>query len=298
MIANRHSAIILLIISSVGISFGGLIMRNIMIADPFQITFYRGIAFFSIISLILFFQYGTSMFSIIKKVGIGGLLASIFHTLANLFFIQAFANTSIANSLFTLSSIPFITAGLAFFFLNERLSLTTLLIMVVSFVGIFIMISEGLVTGGLYGNFMAICTAIFFSGFAIIIRKNKNIDMIPTMFISGCMITLISFFLSKGELNIPLNDIYLCFLWGGLLSGFVNYIFIFATRFLYASGVTFFMLLEFSLGPFWVWIFLNETVSQKTLFGGAIVMICVLIYSIIEIYNSRQILKRGRVNLS
>jgi len=40
--------------------------------------------------------------------------------------------------------------------------------------------------------------------------------------------------------------------------GFVHSVFIFATRFLLASEVTLFMLLEFSLGPFWVWIFLNE----------------------------------------
>ena len=62
---------------------------------------------------------------------------------------------------------------------------------------------------------------------------------------------------------------------------------IFSTRFLLASEVSFFMLLESSLGPFWVWIFLNETISQETFYGGIIVMISVAVYSLFEIKNSK-----------
>ena len=45
MISNRNLSILLLIIGFVGISFGGLIMRNINTADPWQIAFYRALAF-------------------------------------------------------------------------------------------------------------------------------------------------------------------------------------------------------------------------------------------------------------
>ena len=98
--------------------------------------------------------------------------------------------------------------------------------------------------------------------------------------------------------RIPLNEIFLCFLWGGVLSGCVNYIFIYATRFLYASSVTFFMLFEFALGPFWVWIFLNETISRNTFYGGILVMVSVFIYSTIEVLISRKKIQKGRINLN
>jgi len=68
---------------------------------------------------------------------------------------------------------------------------------------------------------------------------------------------------------------------------FMHNLFIFSTRYLLASEATFFMLLEFSLGPFWVWIFLNETISQETFYGGIIVMISVAMYSLFEIKNSK-----------
>ena len=140
--SNRNLAILLLIISSISISFGGLIMRNIHFADAWQITFYRSLAFTFSIALILSYKNRSSTLSTIKKVGYAGVMGGILLMGANLFFIQAFANTSIANTLFTLSLIPFITAVLAFLFLKEKLSLRTFLIMIVALFGILIMINE------------------------------------------------------------------------------------------------------------------------------------------------------------
>ena len=287
MISNHNLSILFLIAGAAGISFSGLIMRNINIADPWQIAFYRALAFIFPITLILFHQHGLGIVTNIKKIGYPGMVGGFFLMLAQLLYIQAIAHTSIANALFTLSSIPFITAILAFLFLKEKISLRTILIMFFAFVGIFIMIKDGLGTGGFYGNIFALVCAFSFSTFVIILRKSRNIDMMPVNLISGVLVLIVSFVISLGDMNVPIQDILLCFLWGGVLLACVHSALIFATRFLLASEVTFFMLLEFSLGPFWVWIFLNETISQKTFYGGIIVMISVAVYSLFEIKNSK-----------
>ena len=293
MISNRKLSILLLITGSVGISFGGLIMRNINNADPWQIAFYRALAFLFSITLILFHRYRFSIVTNIKKIGYPGMAGGFFLMLAQLLFIQSIANTSVANALFTLSSIPFITAILAFIFLKEKISLRTIIIMIFAFMGIFIMIKDGLETGGFYGNIMALVCAFSFSTFVIILRKSKNIDMMPASLISGVLLLIVCFVITHGDLNIPIQDILLCFLWEGVLSGFVNSVFIYAARFLNASEVTFFMLLELSLGPFWVWLFLNETIALETLFGGIIVMSSVAVYSFIEIYISKITMRKN-----
>ena len=262
-------------------------MRNINYADPWQIAFYRALSFIFLITLILFNKYKFSIVSKIKKIGFAGVTGSFFLMLANFLIIQAYANTSIANTSFTLSTTPFITAGLAYIFLKEKLSLRTMLIIIVALFGIFIMINEGLGKGDFHGNLMALGGAFCSSGFAIVVRKFRNIDMLPTLLISGVMIMVVSFVLSLEYLTVSIHDVLLCFLWGGILSVFVNIAFIYSTRFLYASEVTFFMLLEISLSPFWVWIFLNETISQETFFGGIIVMLSVAVYSLFEIENSK-----------
>ena len=287
MISNRNLSIILLITGFAGISFGGLIMRNVNTADPWQIAFYRALAFLFPITLILFHQHRLGIVTNIKKIGYPGMAGGFFLMLAQLLFIQSIANTSIANALFTLSSIPFITAILAFIFLKEKISLRTIIIMFFAFVGIFIMIKDGLGTGGFHGNILALVCAFSFSTFVIILRKSRNIDMMPVNLISCVLVLIVSFVISLGDVNVPIQDILLCFLWGGVLMVFVHSALIFSTRFLLASEVTLFMLLEFSLGPFWVWIFLNETISQETFYGGIIVMISVAVYSLFEIKNTK-----------
>ena len=298
MVNKKSLSIFLLLLSSIAISFGGLIMRNIEVANAWQIIFYRSLFFSISISLILIIQYRFILFKNIKKIGYPGLLGAIFYTIANVMFVHAFANTTVANALFTLSSIPFLTALLAYYVLNENLSMRTVIIMLTAFLGIVIMIGEGLALGQVYGNLMALGTALSFSCFAITLRKFRNVDMLPTLLVAGLFILFITFIISYDALKLPIRDLFLCFLWGGILSGFVNYIFIYATRHLYASSVTFFMLFEFALGPFWVFIFLNETVSINTLYGGMLVMICVLVYSLFEIFNSNKKIKKGRINIS
>jgi drug/metabolite transporter (DMT)-like permease len=272
-------------------------MRNIEVADAWQIIFYRSFFFTVSILTIICFQNRNSVVKTIKNVGYPGIIGAVFYTFANIAFVHAFANTTVANSLFTLSAIPFITAILAFYFLDENISKRTISIMIVALLGIIIMISEGLALGQIYGNLMALVTAVSFSCFTIVLRKYRAVDMLPTILIGGIIILSVTFFISLGNLSIPLNEIFLCFLWGGVLSGCVNYIFIYATRHLYASSVTFFMLFEFALGPFWVWIFLNETITRNTFYGGILVMVSVFIYSVVEVVISRKKIQKGRINL-
>ena len=262
-------------------------MRNISIATPWQIAFFRGLAFLFSITLVLFHQYRLEILTKIKNTGFSGIAGGFLLMLANLLFIQALAKTTIANTLFTLSSIPFITAILAFIFLKEKISLSTIIMMSFGFMGIFIMIKDGLESEGFYGNILAFICAICFSGFVLVLRNSRKIDMLPANMLSGCLVIIVSFIVSLGNMKVPIQEILLCFLWGGVLSVFANSVFIFATRYLLASEATFFMLLEFSLGPFWVWIFLSETISQETFYGGIIVMISVMVYSLLEIKNTK-----------
>ena len=286
MLRPKSLAILLILASTVGISFGGLIMRQIEFGNAWQITFHRNLAFFIAISLILVKSYRLASFGALTAVGRPGIIAGIFLAIANICFIHSLSITSVANTLFTLSAIPFITATIAFFVLKEVISFKTFLIMATAFLGIILMVSEGLQTNQFTGMALAFCTALSFSCFAIILRKYNYLDMIPCLLISSFFVIAITYIVSAGNIFIPIKEIAYCFFWGGVLSGFVNSAFIFATRYLSASEVTLFMLLEFSLGPMWVWLFLNETVSSQTLAGGAIVIFCVSVNSLLKLQES------------
>ena len=94
------------------------------------------------------------------------------------------------------------------------------------------------------------------------------------------------------NLGISLNDMLLCFLLGGILSGIANCGFIIASRYLVAAEVTLYMFVEFALGPVWVWLFANESITGASLLGGSIIMLSVFICSIFQLKNRKRIFSK------
>ena len=118
-----------------------------------------------------------------------------------------------------------------------------------------------------------------------IIFKNYNmfIDIIICHSISTILIMAVAGITEHDTLGISKNDFLLCIFWGGILSGFTSVCFIVASRHILAAEVTLFMLLEFALGPIWVWLFVNEVPSQWTLLGGALVIAAIVVRSLLEL---------------
>ena len=262
-------------------------MRNINSGDPWQILFYRSLSFIFCMSIFLIQQNKKATYNKIKNIGYTGIAGAFFLMTAQIFYVHAFALTSIGNTLFTLSSIPFITAFLAFIFLREKIRSKKIIIMLIGLFGIIIMVSDNLDSKSFLGSVFALLCAISFSLYTLVMRRYRLNDMYPTLLVSGIFLGIVTMTINYNAILIPIEDVLLCFLWGGILSSFANIIFIYATRYLNASEVTFFMLLEFALGPFWVWMFLNESISKNTFLGGIIVMVSVGLYSFIEVYNSK-----------
>lgn len=291
---RRAFAMALMVISSVGISFGGLILRNIDDADVWQINFYWSLALVFTVTLIMLFRYQGQAVQKVVQIGRPGLIAGALLAGAGIAFLQAITNTTVANTLFTLSAIPFFSAFLAWLILRETLQRSTFATMLVAAIGVVVMMAEGIGTGSFYGNAMALVTALLFSSYAIIVRQNRTIDMLPALLVSGVLIVLVAAVLRWDDLGISTRDILLCLLLGGGLSGIANALFIAASRHLVAAELTLFMLLEFALGPIWVWIFINEIPTEWTIIGGSVVILSVVLRSLFQLRQDVDRLRRGR----
>ncbi len=292
--ARRGFAMMLMIVSSVLISFGGLLSRLFEDADPNQINFYRSLSVFFTFSLVFLYNHRGQSVQDFRKVGWGGVLASLCLTVAGIAFMQALAHTTVANTMFTLAAIPFLTAALAWAFLREHLSLLTVITMCAAALGVALMVVDGIGLGSVFGNVMALVTALGFSAFAVIVRRNRHVDMVPALILSAIFIVIISAALRYDDLNISWWDIGLCILWGGVLSGIGNCMFIVASRHLVAGELTLFMLLEFAISPFWVWLVVHETPTQWALAGGTLVILAVATRALLEMKGKSGLLKRGR----
>ena len=98
---SRHGyAMLLMVLGSVAISFGGLVQRNIEVATPWQINIYRSLGLIVAIAAIVAIQHRGRFFATLMSVGRFGILAGVLLAGAGLSFIQAFTHTTIANALF------------------------------------------------------------------------------------------------------------------------------------------------------------------------------------------------------
>ncbi len=244
----RQLAILLMIASSVVISFSGLVVR-LLDAGPLVMNFYRALFLMGAILVLLFLRYRGA--AIVRVIGVGwpGLMAGAMLAGAGITFLQSMTHTTVANTLFVLGGIPFVTSGLAWIFLKEKPGRPTLVTMIIAFFGIVIMIGEGFTIGSVYGNLMALMTTLFFSIYAVIVRFNRQVDMLPAILISTVLIMAMTGLTQRGVLPISKDDLWLCLLWGGVMSGFTSASFIVASRHIIAAELTIFMLLEFALGP-------------------------------------------------
>ena len=274
----RSRAMILMLCGSILISFTGLIIRNMDSAGALEINFLRGISLSITVFLILFLRYGRASASKVIAVGKPGLVAGTLLAIAGICLLQAMTNTTVAATLFICSSIPFVTACLAWFILKEKITSFTLSVMLCAAIGVSLMFLNGSGSKSNYGLFMALLTAISFSVFAITVRKNRNIEMLPALAISGIIISLFCFTVIGKNFSFTWLDLLRCFLLGSFISLVPNMIFLYSSKHLLAAELTFFMLIEFALGPFWVWVFINEVPAFWTLIGGFIIMSSVMAF--------------------
>ena len=99
----------------------------------------------------------------IFAIGRWGVIAGGFLASAQIFYMHALDNTTVANVVFILSAVPFVTAIIAYLFIKEKIQLSTVFMMMIAAIGIFIMVSEGVNSGNVFGNLMALITLLCFS---------------------------------------------------------------------------------------------------------------------------------------
>lgn len=280
---TRRRGIEMMVLSATLVSTSGLIFRSFDDIGVFEVVFFRSVALVLMMCGVISWVYGWQSLTVIRKIGFWGVLGAAFFAGAQTSYVLAFSYTSVANITFTIATAPFLTAILARFLLGEKISKQTIFAMLVAAVGIGILFYSNVNFDSFVGTLLAFLTACCFSCFAVILRKRKDIEMLPVLLVTGLLTIPVGIFLGSWEGAISLRDISLCLIWGAILQGFGQSLLITASKVLKAAEVPLIMLLEFTLGPFWVWLFLNEIVTFGTLIGGSFILASILGLTIYEL---------------
>jgi drug/metabolite transporter (DMT)-like permease len=225
--------------------------------------------------------------SAFRAIGPRGVCAGLVLGLGSSCYVFALMLTTVANAIFIVGAAPILTALAAWLVLGERLSRAGIVAMVFALVGIGLLFADGLAAGRWIGNVLALLVVVAFVIYLLILRGNRNVDMLPAAFFSGVAMVAVGLAGAR-DMSIPVHDLTIAVAMGCIqyTVGFICYTL--AVRYILAGEVALFALTESVFAPIWVWIGVGETPSVLTLAGSTIVLFSVAAYSLVSIAGERR----------
>ena len=275
---NKIPGSILVILGAICLSFGGIIVKSFEGASLWQILFWRQFFFILIVAFYLLIVYQKNFFVTFYKSGIPGLVAGLFLGLGFSSYVFAMYYTTIANTLFIITTETIFLAFFGYIFLKEKINLITFISILLGMSGVLLIIGSSLSMQNseqFFGNIVAFVMPISFAVLIIIVRKYPKTDMVPAQFTAGVMAALIGF-LVAGKLSVSPHDLFLGFLAGTFQIGFGFILITIGSQTTPAAVVGVLMLTEAVLGPIWAWLFINEIPPISVIIGGGIIIFAIL----------------------
>ena len=188
-----------------------------------------------------------------------------------------------------LGALPFLAAILAYIFLNEKISKTTFIAIIIAAAGIIFMCFDSIQTGTLFGLVNGLVSSLGFAVFTVTLRWKKNTPKLTTVSIAGIFaagISLLIILFNDSNIFMSLKNTSLSSLHGFIVcSALILYSS--KSKYLPAADLTLLSLTEILGGIFWVWLPLfgiNEVPSNNTIIGGVIITLAIIFYG----FNTRR----------
>lgn len=240
--------------------------------DLMTLLFWRGIFSGSAVFLFFFMSEGRQALGILAGLRWPALAVACLSALGMITGIGALRYTSVADAMVIYATVPFVTAGLAYLFIGEKPSRSTLIASAVALAGVTIMLAGSPWGGSMYGKFLAVIMSLSMAGFTVVMRGHREVPMLPSMAASAWITSFICFWFAT-TLSVTPYELGLIALFGVLQNAAGLVFYAYGSRRVPAAEATLVAALEVPLTPFWVLIFMNEVPGVPTLIGGGVVLV-------------------------
>lgn len=275
-------------LASLGILFitpDSLLIRLISLKS-WDLIFFRGFLPFCFLLIVLLIYYNKKFLHHCLVMGFAGILNAILLLLGNITFITSLENTNVANTLVIISLGPFMAAILSSIFLKENPSLRTWIIIILCFSFTLFIFYESYESGRIFGDLMALATALFVGASSVVIRYGKITNFLPSLLLAKLLIASIAFLFIQ-DIYFVNFDIYLIFLMCFFCVFLPFTLLTLAPRYIPAHEVQLFFILETVLGPIWVWLVIKEQPSTNTIIGGIGIILLIFFHTILELKSKK-----------
>lgn len=275
---SYRRGVVLVLVAGVCWSSMGLGIRAMEVANAWQILFYRSLALAPFLWLMIAVTAQDHPLVVVRKAGLAAVMGGLGLVVAFAGGIYAIQATTVANATFLFASGPFLAALLGWWLLGERVRTATKVAMACALAGIVLMVAEDVSLGRGDGNVAAMLSALGFAVFTITLRWKKTDDMLPAALLAGVFATLAAagVCLASGyPLALPVHDILIAFALGVFQIGCGLILYTIGSKAVPAAELGLLVMTEVVLGPFWVWVVIDETVGAQTLAGGAFLLLAI-----------------------
>ena len=268
---NNHLKGLLIAFFGILILTPDAVLVRLADSNSWTVLFWRGLFFAAGIVVILLITYRSKAVNELINIGKGGVLIGLLTALGGTSFILAIHYTSIAKTLVIISISPIMVAIVSLIMLKEKPALYTWISMIIVFIGIYIVMAGDRSGMNLMGNLFAL-TSVILGGFSFtLLRKYKNVNMVPAMAVNGIAIAFIGFVFADSLVLSSQSMLYI--LASGIVLAVSFSLITIAPQYIPAPEVAMFFPLGTVLGTLMAWIVIKEEPSGNALIGGSIVII-------------------------
>lgn len=270
------------------LSFDALLVR-LAEAPSMTILFWRGLFIGLSLTTFTLIKQRKSPITVLAENPRNYLIAGLIFASAGFGFIFSVQNTTVANTVVILSTSPFFSALFSYLLNKEQVKRHTLLAMVIMVVGTLVIVSSSIGSGHLFGDMVAVATAASMGLGQAYLRRHQALQRIPIIMANGYSMAAIAIFfadLTPGAVSLTVLAIM-----GLVQMPLAMVLFTTATRFISAAEASMFMIVEAIIGPLLVLIFLGETISLNTIYGGAMIVSALIVntwFSSVAAVRTRQ----------
>ena len=291
---DERVGFVLVALSAIFWSFGGAIARFIDAPDSWTVVFWRSL--WAAAFLIAFMVWRDGLRGTLKLMtGMGwpGLAVALCFATASSAFIVALGYTTVANILLMQAGVPLIAALIAWMLFRENVSPGTWAAIAAVICGVAIMVSEsfnGQVSP--IGDGLALLIAFMFANATVITRRYAHVRMTP----ATCLGTIIAAAFAASQtsaFDVSMHDMGFLFAFGVLNLGLGLACFASGARRIPAALAALLGTLEPVLAPIWVWLIHGEVPSVRTIIGGTVVFLALLVHLGLEFRRQQRPARPG-----
>lgn len=270
--AERRKGIALMIAAGLCWSTAGILVRNVALDDPWEIVLWRSVFMAAFVAVVLAIQHRGRALAQIVATGMPGVWSGLALAATFFFFILSVTQTTVANTLVLMSTGPFFVALAGRLFLGERVPARTWAAITVALAGVVLMFADGLGSGQLAGNLLALGVPVAFAFNVVLLRHYRaSVDLVPSVLLAGLFAIAVAAPLAW-PFTASARDLAVLAVMGSVQVGAGCVLMTMASRYLTAGEIGLLALLETMLGPLWVWLGIGERPTPLALAGGAIVL--------------------------